>query len=40
MNVLEQARNVCHTTVVADAWQRGQSVALHGWVYGLQSTAC
>lgn len=35
LNVLEQARNVCHTTVVADAWQRGQSVVLHGWVYGL-----
>lgn len=37
LNVLEQARNVCHTTVVADAWQRGQSVVLHGWVYGLQN---
>ena len=35
LNVLEQARNVCHTTVVVDAWQRGQSVVLHGWVYGL-----
>ena len=37
LNVLEQARNVCHTTVVMDAWQRGQSVALHGWVYGLHN---
>ena len=37
LNVLEQARNVCHTTVVADAWQRGQSVVVHGWVYGLQN---
>jgi len=35
LNVLEQARNVCHTTVVVDAWQRGQTVVLHGWVYGL-----
>lgn len=35
LNVLEQARNVCHTTVVVDAWHRGQSVVLHGWVYGL-----
>jgi carbonic anhydrase len=37
LNVLAQARNVCHTTVVADAWQRGQSVVLHGWVYGLHN---
>jgi carbonic anhydrase len=37
LNVLEQARNVCHTTVAADAWQRGQSVAVHGWVYGLHN---
>lgn len=37
LNVLEQARNVCHTTVVRDAWQRGQTVVVHGWVYGLQN---
>jgi carbonic anhydrase len=37
LNVLEQARNVCHTTVVQDAWQRGQSVVVHGWVYGLHN---
>jgi carbonic anhydrase len=36
LNVLEQARNVCRTTVVRDAWQRGQQVVVHGWVYGLQ----
>jgi carbonic anhydrase len=35
LNVLEQARNVCQTTVVQDAWDRGQAVAVHGWVYGL-----
>jgi carbonic anhydrase len=35
LNVLEQARNVCRTTVVEDAWQRGQTVVVHGWVYGL-----
>jgi carbonic anhydrase len=35
LNVLEQARNVCRTTVARDAWQRGQAVAVHGWVYGL-----
>jgi len=37
LNVLEQARNVCRTTVVADAWQREQSVVVHGWVYGLHN---
>lgn len=36
LNVLEQARNVCRTTVVRDAWQRGQTLVVHGWVYGLQ----
>lgn len=35
LNVLEQARNVCRTTIVRDAWQRGQSLVVHGWVYGL-----
>ena len=37
LNVLEQARNACQTTVVQDAWSRGQSVAVHGWVYGLHN---
>lgn len=35
LNVIEQVRNVCQTTVVRDAWQRGQSLAVHGWIYGL-----
>jgi carbonic anhydrase len=35
--VLEQARNVCTTTVVQDAWARGQTVVVHGWVYGLHN---
>ena len=37
LNVLEQAHNVCETTVVQDAWARGQSVVVHGWVYGLHN---
>jgi carbonic anhydrase len=37
LNVLEQARNACQTTVVQDAWSRGQSVAVYGWVYGLHN---
>ena len=35
LNVLEQSLNVCETTVVQDAWERGQAVVVHGWVYGL-----
>jgi carbonic anhydrase len=35
LNVVEQALNVCLTTVVQDAWQRGQELAVHGWFYGL-----
>ena len=37
LNVLEQSLNVCETTVVQDAWQRGQEVVVHGWVYGLHN---
>jgi carbonic anhydrase len=37
LNVLEQSHNVCEATVVQDAWQRGQSVVVHGWVYGLHN---
>jgi carbonic anhydrase len=36
LNVIEQARHVCDTTVVRDAWQRGQSLAVHAWIYGLK----
>ncbi|KQU74954.1 MULTISPECIES: carbonate dehydratase [unclassified Rhizobacter] len=35
LNVIEQARNVCHTTVVEEAWRRGQDLVIHGWFYGL-----
>jgi len=28
--------NVCQTTIVQDAWDRGQDLTVHGWVYGLQ----
>lgn len=37
LNVLEQARSVCRTTVAHDAWHRGQEVFVHGWVYGLHN---
>ena len=35
LNVIEQVMNVAQTTVVQDAWVRGQALTLHGWVYGL-----
>jgi carbonic anhydrase len=36
LNVIEQVVNVCQTTIVRDAWERGQPVTVHGWVYGLK----
>jgi carbonic anhydrase len=36
LNVVEQVVNVCRTTVVQDAWRRGQQLTVHGWVYGLE----
>jgi len=36
LNVVEQAHNVCHTTVVQEAWEKGQSLAVHGWIYKIQ----
>jgi carbonic anhydrase len=35
LNVIEQVANVCHTSIVRDAWERGQELAVHGWIYGL-----
>jgi carbonic anhydrase len=35
LNVIEQVANVCQTTVVQDAWRRGQRLAVHGWIYGV-----
>ena len=36
LNVVEQVANVCHTTIARDAWERGQELTVHGWIYGLQ----
>lgn len=35
LNAVEQAVHVAHTTIVQDAWARGQALTVHGWVYGL-----
>ncbi|MFT4242354.1 MAG: carbonate dehydratase [Acidovorax sp.] len=36
LNVIEQVVNIAQTTVMLDAWGRGQQVTLHGWCYGLK----
>lgn len=36
LNVIEQVQNACQTTVVQDAWERGQELTVHGWIYRLQ----
>jgi carbonic anhydrase len=36
LNVIEQVANVCETTIARDAWERGQELAVHGWIYGIQ----
>jgi carbonic anhydrase len=36
LNVMEQVSNVCNTTTVRDAWNAGQELAVHGWIYRLE----
>ncbi|HEX2829964.1 MAG TPA: carbonate dehydratase [Burkholderiales bacterium] len=36
LNALEQAVNLCETTIVLDAWARGQPLAVHAWCYGIE----
>jgi carbonic anhydrase len=35
LNVETSVANLCHTTIIQDAWRRGQSVTVHGWIYSL-----
>ena len=37
LNVIEQVLNVGRTTIVQSAWQRGQELVVHGWIYGLEN---
>jgi len=37
LNVIEQVINVCQTTIVQNAWENGQELAVHGWIYGLDN---
>jgi carbonic anhydrase len=36
LNVVEQVFNVCRTTIVQGAWERGQELVVHGWIYDLE----
>ena len=37
LNAMQQVVNVCQTSVLRDAWERGQSVTVHGWCYSLEN---
>ncbi len=37
LNTLQQVLNICHTTIVQEAWARKQKLAVHGWVYNLET---
>lgn len=37
LNVIEQVRNICHTTLVQEAWSNGQQLSIHGWIYSIEN---
>ncbi len=37
VNVKEQVKNICNTTIVQDAWKRGQDLTVHGWIYNIKN---
>ena len=37
LNVVEQVKSVCHTTIIQDAWDREQELAVHGWIYSINN---
>ncbi len=37
LNILQQVLNVCHTTIVQEAWDKGQPLFVHGWVYEMET---
>jgi|SRR5690554_1600105 len=36
LNIIKQVQNVCHTTIVQNAWQRGENLNVHGWIYNIK----
>lgn len=37
LNVLDQARHIARTTIIEDAWERGQEISIHSWIYRLDN---
>lgn len=37
LNVAEQVKHICGTTIVREAWEKGQHLAVHGWIYGIEN---
>ena len=37
LNVMEQVTNVCNTTIVQKAWERGEDLSIHGWIYNIEN---
>jgi len=37
LNVIEQVKNVCNTTIVRKAWQEGAKLSIHGWIYNIEN---
>lgn len=37
LNVIEQVNNVCNSTIVQNAWKRGASLSIHGWIYSIKN---
>jgi len=37
LNVIEQVKNVCHMTMVQNAWKKGALLSVHGWIYNIKN---
>ncbi|MFH1458998.1 MAG: carbonate dehydratase [Candidatus Omnitrophota bacterium] len=37
LNVIEQVYNICHTTIIQNAWKSGQDLSIHGWIYSINN---
>ena len=37
LNVVEQVANICHTTIVQNAWKAGRQLSVHGWIYSIEN---
>ena len=37
LNVIEQVKNICNTTIVKKAWKQGMELNIHGWIYNIEN---